>query len=383
MKIFSAKLALKLILGLVILGPSLLASAQRGPKDCEPDAPLPAKTTEADEFRFLAVGDTGRGCDPNDSKKNGQCVVADTMLKLRTLGDFGLIFLLGDNVYTTGKPENFPARLYRPYADLVEAGVLLRGALGNHDAKNEKGWRIQAALFQKNRAAQRADFSNNSTSDPGGNPLGYYTYKGDNNDLVEFFVIDSTMIAEQKCFPKIWKCLSFERRKKYTDADRSQQLNYFKGELVASKAKWKVLLLHHPYFSSAAGHGITKQNGKPGSDMKSVRNFIDELKLELAKQPGNVKIDLILAGHDHTYEHIISTDGIQHFVAGAGSRLREKDFDTGGNAPDFRGCHESRANSFMLFSVKRDKINYWAIKPSLRPHYYNEPKVFDSGEIRK
>jgi len=102
---------------------------------------------------------------------------------------------------------------------------------------------------------------------------------------------------------------------------------------------------------------------------KIPRERIDVRKIENDLKQYGVK--LVLAAHDHVYERIKPQHGIAHYVAGAGSELRENDLD--GRLPSFHGCGEARKNSFMLFSVKPGSVSFWTIDLN--------GVVFDSGVL--
>lgn len=66
--------------------------------------------------------------------------------------------------------------------------------------------------------------------------------------------------------------------------------------LVASTAAWQIVSMHHPPYSSSAVHGSTPAMQWPYADWGA---------------------DLVLAGHDHTYERLL-VDGLTYVVNGAG-----------------------------------------------------------------
>lgn len=99
----------------------------------------------------------------------------------------------------------------------------------------------------------------------------YYTFKQGN---VQFFMLNSE------------------------DFSKAQQA-WLESSLKASVASWKVVALHRPLYSSGL-HG--------GS--RSLRVAIEPLLIRY-------KVNLVLAGHDHSYERLES-NGIAHIVSGGG-----------------------------------------------------------------
>ncbi|WP_420644832.1 metallophosphoesterase family protein [Candidatus Leptofilum sp.] len=78
----------------------------------------------------------------------------------------------------------------------------------------------------------------------------------------------------------------------------STQATWLQTQLIASTAPWKLIILHHPPYSSSSVHGSTADLQWPFADWGATA---------------------VLAGHDHTYERI-HQDGILYFVNGLGGR---------------------------------------------------------------
>lgn len=78
--------------------------------------------------------------------------------------------------------------------------------------------------------------------------------------------------------------------------DTSRQADWLRAELAASDAPWKLVVLHHPPFSSSAVHGSSPELQWPFRVWGA---------------------SAVLAGHDHAYERILR-DGIPYFVNGIG-----------------------------------------------------------------
>lgn len=80
--------------------------------------------------------------------------------------------------------------------------------------------------------------------------------------------------------------------------DALAQKAWLQSALAASTSPWKVVIVHHPPYSSSSAHG---------SD--------PDMQLPYAAWGA----DVVFAGHDHMYERI-SRDGIPYFVSGFGGR---------------------------------------------------------------
>jgi 3',5'-cyclic AMP phosphodiesterase CpdA len=157
-------------------------------------APLP---TRPESLKFAVIGDNGTGDTPEYD-------VGSKMAEARSTFPFEMVLMLGDNLYGRQNPQDFVTKFQRPYATLLEAGVLFYATLGNHD----------------NPANRRY---------PGFNMGGerYYTYTKKN---AQFFVLDS-------------------------NAMDPQQLAWLDNALKQSINPWKICYFHHPLYSDGGRHG--------------------------------------------------------------------------------------------------------------------------------
>ena len=236
--------------------------------------------------------------------------LAGQMLSWRKNHPFDTVLLLGDNIYNDGDPADIPAKFEKPYAELLKSGIKFYAVLGNHDVRKGREGQINYPNFNM-----------------GGRS--YYSFtKG--NGLVEFFAIDSTNVDEA-------------------------QMQWLEGALAGSKAQWKIAFFHHPIYSSARAHG-------------------SDLKLRAKIEPLFLRYGVVSAfsGHDHTYERTKPQNGIQYFVAGAGSgKLRKGDLDR--KSAIFETGNDE-TGSFLYLEVTRDAISFQAVDAS--------GSVFDTGKIQ-
>src|SRR5262245_63844788 len=155
----------------------------------------------------------------------------------------GTVFTLGDNVYPSGSAEQF-AQCYEPSWGRFKART--RPAPGNHDYRTPGA----AAYFA---------YFGEAAGDP---KKGYYSY-----DLGTWHVI----VVNSNC-KEIGGCQK-----------GSPQEKWLKEDLAAHPTLCTVAMWHHPRFSSSSEHG----NDPAMADIWRTL------------QAGGV--DLVLAGHDHTY----------------------------------------------------------------------------------
>jgi tartrate-resistant acid phosphatase type 5 len=245
----------------------------------DPPAPVigsPAASANAPAFASLPAASSRR-----------RSADAGPVTRFAIIGDFGVsadterhvaelvraeqpdfIITLGDNNYPVGAAETIDANIGRFYSDFIHpyAGRYGKGAsenrffpsLGNHD------W------YTANAKAYLDYFT------LPGNERYYDFVRGD----VHFFAIDS------------------DEREPDGIESESVQARWLERQLKASKSAWQVVYMHHPPYSS----------GRHGSST-------------VLRWPyGAWGADLVLAGHDHHYEHL-QVGGVTYLVNGLGGQV--------------------------------------------------------------
>ena len=158
-------------------------------------APLPNKNGS---FKFAVLGDFGTG-------SRVQYELAERMRTLHSTFNYELVALVGDNLYGSQRPQDFKSKFEVPYKPLLDAGVKFYGSLGNHDAREQRFYK----LFNMEGKL-------------------YYTFNPKPD--IRFFVLEST-------YPE------------------PEQIQWLENELKASGSKWKIAVFHHPLYSSGGRHG--------------------------------------------------------------------------------------------------------------------------------
>jgi predicted MPP superfamily phosphohydrolase len=171
------------------------AVVQASQSPAESSVPLPNKDGS---LKFCVLGDFGTG-DPS------QYQLAEQMAKLHERFKYDLVVLVGDNLYGAERPQDFQKKFEIPYAPLLDAGVKFYASLGNHDAREQRFYK----LFSM------------------GGKL-YYTFSPKPN--IRFFAFEST-------YPE------------------PEQIRWLEKELAASNDDWKIVFFHHPLYSSGERHG--------------------------------------------------------------------------------------------------------------------------------
>ena len=237
--------------------------------------------------------------------------------------DFGV--LLGDNIYPSGATlgaygiedsKRFKDLLQDPFGNLVEspADYLTYVTLGNHDWETSRAGGFAQIRYLETAPGFYIDGPFYSVKPPAG------------EGQIELFVIDTSMIlatvdvrGDRLNDDGSEGSLGDIEEPDYdvhpmTDAERNQ-VQWLENALSNSMARWKLVLAHHPLWSSAGGK------------FEQARVLRELLMPSLCRYA-----DLYLAGHEHTLE--IHTDNCEtvlgepaeqplvQIVSGAGAKQR-------------------------------------------------------------
>lgn len=207
------------------------------------DDPTDDDPTDEDNVLFVQVGDMG-------------LVTTDsTLLAAKVQSDNPeLLIAAGDLSY--GGSGDYAADFGTNYGWAVDAGIVL-AIPGNHD------W----------DASNLAPYHEYFPVTGGRN---YYEYV---IGSVHFFVIDS------------------DPREPDGRTSSSKQAEWLRLKALLSPARWKVVVMHHPPFSSGTNYG-------------------SQAVLQWAFADWG--IDVVLCAHEHDYERIVPADGVTYIVNGLG-----------------------------------------------------------------
>jgi len=246
--------------------PSPAVASAVTPSPAEP-TPAPSAggsaTAAAGTTRFVAIGDFGI---TSDTERR----VADFVLA----HPFDVVITLGDNNYPVGSADTIDVNIGKYYSSLIHP---YRGHFGPGAKEN----RFFPSL------------GNHDWMTAGARPyLDYFTLPGNERYYefvrgnVHFFAIDSDPHEPDGI-----------------EAD-SVQAKWLQGRVRASRTPFQVVYMHHPPYSSSR-HGPTAELQWPYRAWG---------------------IDLVLAGHDHTYERL-EVGGLTYVVNGLGGNSAY-DFDS-------------------------------------------------------
>lgn len=90
------------------------------------------------------------------------------------------------------------------------------------------------------------------------------------------------------------------------DQDSTAQKKWLEETLRSTPptVKWKLVVGHHPMYTG----GSRTEN----HDTRSIRQLLQPMFEKY-------KVDAYLAGHEHSLQHMVATDGVHHFISGAAS----------------------------------------------------------------
>ncbi|MFC8128894.1 metallophosphoesterase [Streptomyces sp. NPDC057302] len=268
--------------------------------------PFPHVPNQKGEFAVLVTGDAGTG---------GEEQLAVTEAARRVCRDEGIALAvgLGDNIYENG-PESDHDSEFRTKFETPNTGIDVPWlmVLGNHDCSGL----IPGSGGDPSRGDREVSYA--SSSPRWYMPSRYYNVTlpsaedpGSTGDpVVEFFALDTNPVAStvaQTSPHYRWDGPYMRAQRQWLDA-----------ALAASRARWKVVLGHHPYLN----------NGKHGSagsyDGFVIGHYTSGIHLkELYEQVVCGRADLILSGHDHTLQVLEPTPrtaGTRQIVCGAAAK---------------------------------------------------------------
>lgn len=293
-----------------------------------PAAAWPAATGER-EARLAFLGDSGSG-------DKDQLSVRDQLLAWAP----PLVFLLGDNVYDTGSALHIRDRFDEVYAPVMARGSVFHAALGNHDVElcrardadplspdaNAYRWRDRGCDVEFHLSHRDFGYRDGDR---------YYSVASDETPepLVEVFVLDSNTLRVRE-------------GKLRANRDDAAQVAWLDHALATSRARWKVVTLHHPP-QTPRGHASFLGRG----------GHVRELGLEAQIGPllRRHEVDAVFAGHNHFYARMAPRSGIRFFVSGGGGRpLYDMD-----KAPDLAAA--GKFHHFVYVRATASRFEYYAI----------------------
>jgi hypothetical protein len=175
-------------------------SVAAAPQAAQPAAPIQLTLPNRQgSLKFAVIGDFGDG-----SQRELDTVAQ--FVRAHDVFPFEFAPLTGDNLYGSERPQDFARKFEMPFKPLLDAGVKFYGSLGNHDAREQRYYK----LFNMDGKL-------------------YYTFKAPSQN-VRFFALESGYMEPE-------------------------QVTWITNELKSSNDDWKIAYFHHPLYSSGKTHG--------------------------------------------------------------------------------------------------------------------------------
>jgi hypothetical protein len=209
--------------------------------------------------RIWVIGDSGTA-DAN------AMAVRDAYKSFAGNRDTDVWLMLGDNAYHRGTDEQYQAALFDTYPQLLRQ-VPVWSALGNHDAMD---------MIRNAPGAYIEIFSFPTAGEAGGVASGTENYYSFDYGDIHFITLDSTISSNNTAGSLMYEWLA--------------------KDLAANTRNWTIAFWHHPPYSK----------GSHDSDTEPELISMRVNALPLLEQGG---VDLVLAGHSHSYERSMLLTG--------------------------------------------------------------------------
>ncbi|OYV25947.1 MAG: acid phosphatase [Acidocella sp. 20-63-7] len=272
-------------------------------------AVLPAQAQEP-TLNFVLIGDWGRNGHDDQAR-----VAAQMGASAQEMGSHFTVSV-GDNFYESGVSSVEDAQWNSSFERIYTAASLQspwKVILGNHDYRGN----VQAQLdysTKSHRWQMPARYFNEVQALPGGGSA-------------EFFYLDTS--------PFIKKYLGSSVR--IEGQDTAAQLRWLDARLGASTAEWKIVIGHHPIYSSV--------DPNDGADHDQP-DLIARLDPVLRKHD----VPIYISGHDHCLQ-AVEVEGVAYVVTGAGSQT----YTPNGTV---RGGFAAGAHGFMAVRLSAQNLDY-------------------------
>lgn len=213
--------------------------------------------------RIWVVGDSGTA--NKDARR-----VKEAFLKFNQGLPVDAWLMLGDNAYDSGKDAEYQKAVFDTYAEVL-ANTVLWPTLGNHDGRSASSATqsgVYYDLFTLPTMAQAGGLMSGTEA--------YYSFDFSN---IHFICLDSY------------------------DSDRSPDgpmVSWLKLDLERTRQEWVVCFFHHPPYTKGS-HDSDDPKDSEGR-LKEMREWV----LPVLEAGG---VDLVLAGHSHSYERSFLLDG--------------------------------------------------------------------------
>jgi hypothetical protein len=242
--------------------------------------------------RIWVLGDSGTGDSSARAVRNAYYNFAGT-------DDTNLWLMLGDNAYDNGTDDEHQLAVFDMYPELLRSTVLWP-TLGNHDTANSTIYSPTIPYYDI--------FTLPTNGEAGGVPSGTERYYSFDYGNIHFICLDSMT------------------------TDRSPtgaMMTWLRDDVASTTQKWIIAFWHHPPYSK----------GSHDSDTELQLIEMRQNALPILEEAG---VDLVLAGHSHSYERSYLIDG--HYGPSS-TFVSSMKRNGGGGRPDIDGVYEKPGNA--------------------------------------
>lgn len=265
--------------------------------------------SEEKSINFLVIGDWGRNGEFH------QLDVSRQMANESTRSHSSFVISTGDNFYPDGVISTSDPQWKTSFED-VYSGYSLNipwyTCFGNHDYRGSIPAQLNYSQISRRwRAGAR-----------------YYSFErtipGSSKSVIFVFIDTSPFDGTLN-------------RKTHSDLatqDTVAQLKWLENTLATTSATWKILVGHHPLYTTGVRRG----------KMLDVQNAF----LPIFKK---YKVDIYFAGHEHDLQHQKPVGFTHYFVSGAGSQIRPVTIDS------MQTKFAVSDHGFMSVQLQKDSMN--------------------------
>lgn len=228
--------------------------------------------------RIWILGDSGT------ANANAQAV-SNAYLSFTGATHTNLWLMLGDNAYENGTDSEYQAAVFNMYPITLRQSVLWP-TIGNHDTAQSSNPPASLPYF--------AMFTLPANAEAGGLASGTEKYYSFDYGNIHFICLDSMTSDRSATGP---------------------MATWLRADLASSTRQWTIAFWHHPPYSK----------GSHNSDTESNLVQMRQTFLPILEEAG---VDLVLAGHSHSYERSFLIDG-HYGVSSTFTNVMKKDGGSG------------------------------------------------------
>ena len=236
--------------------------------------------------RIWVLGDSGT------ANTNAQAV-RNAYLSFTGSIHTNLWLMLGDNAYETGTDSEYQAAVFDMYPTMLRQSVLWP-TIGNHDTAQSSNPPASLPYF--------AMFTLPTNAQAGGMASGTEKYYSFDYGNIHFICLDSMTSDRSSTGP---------------------MATWLRADLSSSTRQWTIAFWHHPPYTK----------GSHNSDTETELVQMRQTFLPILEEAG---VDLVLAGHSHSYERSYLIDG-HYGTSSTFTNAMKK--DGGSGRPDASGAY--------------------------------------------